>query len=834
VKQEFSARLVLDVQALQSEMHSERGIARYVRMLCKHLMPNLDSIEAFCLNPNRPYPKNVDHDLVYSGKLVWGNMAPIRSASAKGPAVYWRMSPFEMQAPEDTIHPRNILSSGAVVVAILYDLIPCLFPEVYLTDPVVKARYAHHAEMLRQSDLLLSISESAKADAVSRFGYPADRIAVIKAGVSEFFDAIDGADLDGQLIKSKIPELSRPFLYTVMGEDPRKNLDGLLKAFALLPGKLRAQHQLVVGGAYSGESIANIKQAVPAEIAERLVFPSHVDDATMRALYRNCALFVFPSKYEGFGLPLVEALACGATAITSNASSLPEIMEFPEATFHPDNAEEMAALMERGLSDRAFSRTIRNVGKVRVPMFRWHSVAEASMKAIEATVRGTSRHFRPGRPAIAMVGPFPPQRSGIADYNYYIAKELARFVDLFIFHAGPVNPEPLWSAGVLDVHPVESLGTEFSPHYFDRVLYTIGNSDHHVATLGKFLEYPGILWFHDVNLRGLYNVYGSRATGNGGPFLIERARRFYRHRCPPPVHNPQDSLLSDLDDWSIHYAVELVSQAPGVVVNSRLAYEMLRLDCGPHIVLPPTHIVPLATKRSGHTDVPSPFPKTAPFSIVSVGWVHQIKSPDLLIRAFAGLPRHLEAELVFIGGFFESTLEAELTNLTEHLGVAQTVRFLGYTDEAEWFEQIRRATCAVQLRRTSRGESSAAVLDCVSLGLPVITNVISCREMPPDSIVYVPSDCSVSELRDRLQELLTDHELQLRLREGALEYAETHNFEKTVRQLLRALFDVREGLEGGGNRFQSFLLPGPNAKPQVLTRQTKAELVKSRAAPERI
>ena len=224
----------------------------------------------------------------------------------------------------------------------------------------------------------------------------------------------------------------------------------------------------------------------PGEIADRLVFPSYVDDYAMRALYRNCALFVFPSKYEGFGLPLAEALACGATAISSNTSSLPELMDLPEATFDPENTEEMAALIKRGLNDRAFARGIREVARIRAPLFRWPTVAEDSLLAINSIVRRTKPHPRPMRPAVALVGPFPPQRSGVADYNYYIAQQLAGFCRSLHFPRRAALAQPLWASGVVDVRPIESLGTELCPHNFDRVLYTLGNSDHHVATYEKF------------------------------------------------------------------------------------------------------------------------------------------------------------------------------------------------------------------------------------------------------------------------------------------------------------------------------------------------------------
>jgi glycosyltransferase involved in cell wall biosynthesis len=786
IEKDFPARLVLDVQAIQSEEHSERGIARYVAMMCTHLRPYLNSIEAFCLNPHRPYPRKVAEDLLISGKLVWGSMVPIREAAAKGPVVYWRMSPFEMPGIDDTIHPRNILGSGAVIVAILYDLIPLLFPEVYLKNPVVKVRYAHHLEMLKASDLLLAISESAKADAVNKLAFPPEKIAVIKAGVSGFFNATDSAELDRDILRVHTPQLSRPYLFSVMGEDPRKNLDGLLKAYRLLPAKLRETHQLVIGGSYRKETIENIKESVPSDIAERLIIPSYVDDYTMRALYRNSALFVFPSKYEGFGLPLVEAVACGAAAICSNTSSLPEILDYPEATFDPENAEEMARLIERGLSDRDFAQTVRQIGRARVPLFQWSQVVEESMRAISSTVPRTGGNCRLTRPAVALVGPFPPQRSGIANYNYHFARELALSVDLFVFHVGTADAEPLWSAGIMVVRPIEELGRKFSPHYFDRVLYTVGNSDHHVVTYHKFLEHPGVLWLHDVHLSGLYNVIGTVAAGNGGSFLLEQARHIYGYRCPPPVLHPGPSLAEDLKQWSIHYAGELAKHAQAVIVQSQLAHDMLRLDCGASVVLPPVYVLPHATNRGYAAEPVTPIRATAR-AIVSLGFVDPVKAPHLLIRAFAALPSELAAQLVFVGDC-PDRLRKELTDLAAALGVHKATQFLGYTDESVWFEQIRSATCAVQLRLRSNGESSGAVLDCVSMGLPVITNVASCREMPDDSVLMVSPDCSIMELKERLAELLTDDELQLRMRAGALAYADAHSFEKTVRQLLTQLF----------------------------------------------
>src|SRR5205823_3794257 len=147
--------------------------------------------------------------------------------------------------------------------------------------------------------------------------------------------------------------LEDPFIFCVGGEDDRKNVEGLLKAFALLPPDLRAAHQLVVAfGMTEGYRRHLEGLARRLGIARRSYLPGYIDDPTLIAAYQSTDLFVFPSHYEGYGLPVAEAMACGALVVSSNISASAAFTA-PEGQFDPADPADMAASMERALTDRA-------------------------------------------------------------------------------------------------------------------------------------------------------------------------------------------------------------------------------------------------------------------------------------------------------------------------------------------------------------------------------------------------------------------------------------------------------------------------------------------------
>ena len=138
-----------------------------------------------------------------------------------------------------------------------------------------------------------------------------------------------------------------------------------------------------------------------------LVVTDFVDDDVLRALYQQARLFVLPSFYEGFGLPVLEAAQCGCPAVASNASAVPEVLQWSPASFSPSDLDEMASVVERGLADEEFRLELRRVGEATAARHTWERVADRTITACARLDAAGTRRGVP-KPRVGLVGSFSP------------------------------------------------------------------------------------------------------------------------------------------------------------------------------------------------------------------------------------------------------------------------------------------------------------------------------------------------------------------------------------------------------------------------------------------
>ena len=157
------------------------------------------------------------------------------------------------------------------------------------------------------------------------------------------------------------------------GSDARKNLPRLVEAWAALPSHLQVAHPLVLAGSMPEQDVAALGAIARAASTcpENLRFLGQISDQVLADLYDGCAAFVFPSWHEGFGLPALEAMAAGAAVIAADASSLPEVVDFPEALFDPHDVTDIATHIERVLTDDAFRQRLQAHGPRQAAKFSW-------------------------------------------------------------------------------------------------------------------------------------------------------------------------------------------------------------------------------------------------------------------------------------------------------------------------------------------------------------------------------------------------------------------------------------------------------------------------------
>ena len=279
-------RLVLDVQALQSRQHAERGIGRYVAEHAAALLAASAPIAALALNPLLPTPE-LPPAISASGLLAWNTPSLVRDASHHGPVAYHVMSPFEDIRPVDgVVTPHGILGADALVVT-LYDAIPFVMADAYQRGWWARQFLRRRARLITSADLVLAISESTARDAVEVLGVEPERVAVIGGAASPFFRPEEPGDDPTALLSRSLPLLRRPYVLTVSGDDPRKDPETLMAAFARLPHDVRHEHQLVIVCTITPEAAAKWRGFARRNglRGDELVLTGYVGDEVLRALY---------------------------------------------------------------------------------------------------------------------------------------------------------------------------------------------------------------------------------------------------------------------------------------------------------------------------------------------------------------------------------------------------------------------------------------------------------------------------------------------------------------------------------------------------------------------
>jgi glycosyltransferase involved in cell wall biosynthesis len=293
-------------------------------------------------------------------------------------------------------------NSRALHAAIVFDLIPLIMPDIYLARDGITEWYARKLGHLKRCDLLLGISAFTSEEATQLLDLPEGRVVNISAAVGEEFRRIDGPISISAVGRKHA--IDRPFVMYAGGFDPRKNLARLIEAYARLPDDVREAHQIVlVGGIGSVErdALCAVREqfGIPSE---DLVFTGFVPDEELIRLYNSCALYVFPSTHEGFGLPALEAMSCGAVVIGANTTSLPEVIGVEEALFDPYDIDSIKRKLHEGLTDAAFRTRMREHASVQAKEFSWVASASAAWDAIEGALASTTRNVE--RAAATFIG----------------------------------------------------------------------------------------------------------------------------------------------------------------------------------------------------------------------------------------------------------------------------------------------------------------------------------------------------------------------------------------------------------------------------------------------
>ncbi|MFA9439809.1 glycosyltransferase [Uliginosibacterium sp. sgz301328] len=774
-------RIVIDMQGAQTESRY-RGIGRFTMSFAQAIARNRGSHEVFLAlsgffpDTIRPIREAFAGLVPAENIRVWYAPGPVLQMSSAN-AVRVKMAElireaFIAELQPDIVHLCSLFEgylddavtsirrfdSRVRVSVTLHDLIPLLNAAQYLdTNPSYKDYYLRKVEYLKQADLILAISKFSMQEGIDCLGIAADRIGYASNAVDGDFRPAVVPEAERKALFARLG-IERPFVLYSGGADERKNLPRLLQAFAALPEHLKRDFQLVLAGRISEGDAGLLRRAAASsglrDSEWRMV--GYVTDKELIQLYQSCALFAFPSWHEGFGLPALEAMACGAPVIAAGTSSLPEVVGNPDALFDPFDVSSIARKLEEALADEAFRASLRERGLQRVPMFSWEETARTAVQAfeqlIDADEAGAAAQKPTGaKPRLAFVSPLAPQRTGIAGYSGDLLPQLAEHYDIELIVEQPSVTDP-WARDHGRVRDVAWFVAHASE--MDRVIYQMGNSPYHWYMLPLMKEIPGVVVLHDFFLSSLLawaetvlgsTVWsGSLRSSHGYYALAQRYR--------------------DAEEAKRRYPTnfEVLQYAKGVIVHSEHSRELGERWYGDGVTRD-WRVIPLVRKPAAQHDrleakaALGLAPDT--FVTCSFGFIDPTKLNHRILDAWLGsqLAKDGRCILVFVGDNHSGDYGARLTATIAASGLQDRIRITGFASD-EMFEQyLSVADLAVQLRTQSRGETSAAVLDCMNYGIPLICNAHgSAAEVDAAAICMLRDDFEDAELIESIEALAGD------------------------------------------------------------------------------
>lgn len=779
-------RIVIDMQGAQSSGNWNRGIGRYTMSLALAMARNggahelLLALNGAFLGSIERIRAKFDGVLPQENIRVWNAHTPMAHVT---PENAWRRQSGELVREaflaslwpdavlisslfeglgDDTATSIKRFSDQSITAVILYDLIPFIHRRPYLENPAVEAWYLEKIEHLRRVDLSLAISESSRQEGMEHLGLPSERCINISTDADSQFRAMSvPADAEHRLRQRY--GLTRNFVMYTGGIDHRKNVEGLIRAYAKLSSQMRRRHQLAIVCSVQEDSRQRLfSLALDTGLAaDEVILTGFVPEEDLIALYNLCAVFVFPSWHEGFGLPALEAMRCGAPVIAANVSSLPEVVGLEDALFDPHSDAAISRAIERVLVDRAFRERLVLHGKEQAKRFSWDESARraiASMERVVSELQGSSSPSHctlSKRPRLAYLSPLPPERSGISDYSAELLPALAQYYEIEVVVAQD-SVSDIWIVQNCPVRTVQWFLN--NSDHFDRVLYHFGNSAFHQHMFGLLKKIPGVVVLHDFYLSGV--LHHMDALGYAPGCFAESLYQSHGYR----------GLLdrfqaTDIDDviWKYPCSREVLEVSIGTVLHSEYPIKLARIwygkDIGRYSIVPLMRVpaeVDKANKAREALGIPE-----EDFVVCSFGMLGPTKLNRQLLTAWlaSDLAKSGKCRLVFVGENHLGDYGCELLSLIKKHPDGASVSITGWVDQHRFRQYLSVADLGVQLRTLSRGETSAAVLDCMNYGLATIVNANgSMADLNADVVWKLADEFDDRDLIDALETLWHDHD----------------------------------------------------------------------------
>ena len=566
------------------------------------------------------------------------------------------------------------------------------------------------------------------------------------------------------------------------------NVEALIRAYARLPDEISQRHQLAIVGTVLDDDrsrLADLAQQYGLS-TDDLVFTGFVAEHDLVDIYNLCKISAVPSWHDAIGLSALEAMSCGAPVIGANASSLPEVIGRDDALFNPHDDKDIAAKLSQALTDEAFRRALARHGLERAKRFSWDATAKRTLFALQQCVEQSHRAGDRSRPTGSGLAPkarlYFAAAAGTQRHQRLQRRAIARAQPLLRHRRGGAAAE-VSDPYITAAFPIRTVDW-FRNHadHYDRVLYHFGNSPFHQHMFELLQEIPGTVVLHDFFLSSVVTYlecYGLVPNAWAAELYTSHGYEAVRQRFR--ISDSHTLWGNSKVGWRYPCNLSVLQRAQGVIVHSenslRLAEEWYGSTPADWAVIPLLRDTRVTRDRVAARQALG-F-SASDFLVCAFGQLGQVKLNQRLLQAWlkSSLARDRACQLVFVGENDGGDYGQELLATIRRVSAEGNIRITGWVDIDVFHQYLAAGDIAVQLRTLSRGETSAAVFDCMNHGLATIVNAHgTMAELDGDAVWKLPDEFTDAQLIEALETLWKDAELRRRLGDrGQQIIVEKHN-----------------------------------------------------------
>lgn len=511
-------RIAFDAYAFHGESYY-RGIGRYTFSLMKALLADHPEHEIILFNTldNRSYaedfgsPSNFQEVYYECGRNEFlknvDAFEPVYGDLVRGFIHIYKIDAFVCTSCFNftQLIYRPEWFCETTVCAIFYDLIPYLFPNEYLPNDTAKRMFAQRIDYLHKCDIIFSISEFSKTDLIRHMHFDGDKIVTIMGAASDSICETPISEAQQKQVNQRFG-ITGNYILCTGGNDYRKNLDGLIIGYGKMSKALQEKYQLVIVCRIEDAEKEHFSALYPnTAMQDRVIFTGWITDEELLVLYNKAALMAFPSRYEGLGMPILEAWQCGVPVLTGNNSSLQELGKGAAVLVDADSPQDIAKGLTTALAPEMLAKNAA-LGKERVKMYTWSNSAHALERAIVQRAGWKGNKDAALSDTIAVFSAMPKQSGELVNPCSKIITALADRVKMDVFVQDVQNAAPV-SHPNMRILPAE----KYVSANYSITVYQIEDDVRCAYMLPYLQQSRGIVELFDENLAGLAQCFANRS-----------------------------------------------------------------------------------------------------------------------------------------------------------------------------------------------------------------------------------------------------------------------------------------------------------------------------------